>query len=221
MMKNSRVIIVDDDFDLRDSLREWLSNEYIIQCFESAETFLQAIQDFEFEDGIPSCILLDYQMTGMSGIELQSALKEINFEFPIVFMSGNAQQSTIIEAWRGGAIDFVLKPFTAHQISDSLKKLFTQLEKLKTKSSSLDSVSVDIPITPREAEVLLLLSQGHQQAEVAQLLGLSLRTIKMYRTFLKNKLNLNTLMELARFCDLHKESIKKIAESINKLPNRK
>lgn len=220
-MKNYRVIIVDDDFDLRDSLREWLSNEYIIQCFESAETFLQAIQDFEFEDGIPSCILLDYQMTGMSGIELQSALKEINFEFPIVFMSGNAQQSTIIEAWRGGAIDFVLKPFTAHQISDSLKKLFTQLEKLKTKSSSLDSVSVDIPITPREAEVLLLLSQGHQQAEVAQLLGLSLRTIKMYRTFLKNKLNLNTLMELARFCDLHKESIKKIAESINKLPNRK
>lgn len=220
-MKNYRVIIVDDDFDLRDSLREWLSNEYIIQSFESAETFLKAIQDFKFEDGIPSCILLDYQMTGMSGIELQSALKEINFEFPIVFMSGNAQQSTIIEAWRGGAVDFVLKPFTAHQISDSLKKLFTQLETLKTKSSSLDSVGVDIPITPREAEVLLLLGQGHQQAEVAQLLGLSLRTIKMYRTFLKNKLNLNTLMELARFCDLHKESIKKIAESINKLPNIK
>ena len=128
-MKNARAIIVDDEADIRDGLKSWLSNEYMTQCFDSAESFLNAITNFDFEDGVPSCMLLDFQMPGMNGVELQAALKQINVEFPIIFMSGNAGQADIINAWHGGAIDFILKPFTPQQISEALTKLFAQRER--------------------------------------------------------------------------------------------
>ena len=208
-----RVIIVDDDIDVRDGLEAWLSQDYQVATFDSSESFLKAINDFDFEDGIPSCILLDFQMPGMNGVELQQTLKQINFEFPIIFMSGNAHQSDVIDAWHGGAIDFILKPFEPSKISASLEKLFTAKEQRKAVmsfSSNGDS-PIDLPITQREAQVLLLLGKGHEQHEVAEILGLSLRTVKMYRSFLKNKLNLHTLMELGRYCDKYKQSIEKLA----------
>ena len=212
-MKNARVIIVDDEADIRDGLKSWLSNEYMTQCFDSAESFLNAITNFDFEDGVPSCMLLDFQMPGMNGVELQAALKQINVEFPIIFMSGNAHNADIIEAWRGGAVDFILKPFTAQQISAALADVFAKGMVHKANLLAPKASITHIPITPREAQVLLLLGKGHQQTEVAEMLGLSLRTVKMYRTFLKNKLDLNTLMELARYCDQHHASIQKIAEN--------
>ncbi len=214
-MKNARVIIVDDESDIREGLQDWLSRDYLVRTFDSAESFLSAFNDFEFEDGIPSCILLDFQMPGMTGVELQTNLKLMNAEFPIIFMSGNAQQADIIDAWHGGAIDFILKPFTANQVSDKLANLFnsTHANREVTNRVIGNETIIDIPISQREAQVLLLLGQGHQQTEVAQMLGLSLRTVKMYRTSLKNKLNLNTLMELARYHDEHRLSILKIANN--------
>lgn len=208
-----RVIIVDDDIDVRDGLEAWLSQDYQVTTFDSSESFLKAINDFDFEDGIPSCMLLDFQMPGMNGVELQQTLKQINLEFPIIFMSGNAHQSDVIDAWHGGATDFILKPFEPSKISASLEKLFTTVELRKTAispSTNADSHIV-IPITQREAQVLLLLGKGHEQQEVAEILGLTLRTVKMYRSFLKNKLNLHTLMELGRYYDKHRQSIEKLA----------
>lgn len=213
-MNNSRVIVVDDASDIREGLQDLLSDDYEVQTFDSAEAFLEALNDFAFEDGKPTCVLLDFQMEGMNGVELQANLKSMNIEFPIIFMSGNALQADIVDAWRGGAIDFMLKPFTALQISDTLAKLFSTAKQLKLSHSQEQEVSplIDIPITKREAQVLLLLGQGNQQTEVAEMLGISLRTIKTYRTFLKNKLDLNTLMELARYYDKYRLSIEKIAQ---------
>jgi DNA-binding NarL/FixJ family response regulator len=130
-------------------------------------------------------------------------------------MSGNAKQSDVIDAWHGGAVDFILKPFTAGKISSSLEKLFSTAaqNQLKIKSSEDNQPEIDLPITQREAQVLLLLGKGHEQQEVAEILGLSLRTVKMYRTFLKNKLGLHTLMELGRYYDKYQASIEKIATS--------
>jgi len=211
-MKNARVIIVDDEADIREGLEDWLSNEYTTQCFDSAESFLEAINNFDFEDGVPSCMLLDFQMPGMNGVELQTTLKQINIDFPIIFISGNAGHADIINAWHGAALDFILKPFTPDQISEALAKLFTQHKQERLITSASPSDRVDIPITHREAQVLLLLGKGHQQKEIAEMLGLSLRTVKMYRTFLKNKLNLNTLIEIARYCDQYHSSIKNVIE---------
>jgi FixJ family two-component response regulator len=212
-MNNHRVIIVDDDADIRDGLQAWLSQDYLVEAFDSADSFLAAINNFDFEDHIPSCILLDFQMPNMNGVELQKTLKQIHCEFPIIFMSGNAHQSDVIDAWHEGAVDFILKPFEPRKMSAALEKLFASAKQLQDslKSESNSFTPIDPPITQREAQVLLLLGKGHEQQEVAEILGLSLRTVKMYRTFLKNKLNLHTLMQLGRYYDKHQLSIEKIA----------
>jgi FixJ family two-component response regulator len=214
-MKNSLVIIVEDDNALRQSLTEWLSLDHEVSSFASAEDFLAALNDFEFEYGIPTCMLLDFQMPGMTGVALQSELKLLNLEFPIIFMSGNAQQADIIEAWRGGAIDFLLKPFSGSDVSNVLNALFIKAAQLKLEASEtpVTTSPVDLPITHREAEVLLLLGKGHRQSEAAKMLNITLRTIKMHRANLKDKLALNTLFELTRFCDAHQSAIEKIAKS--------
>jgi FixJ family two-component response regulator len=213
-MSKSKVIIVDDENDIREGLEDWLSSDYLTQTYDSAESFLTAFNNFEFEDGISTCILLDFQLPGMTGVELHSNLKLMNIEFPIIFMSGNALQADVIDAWRGGAIDYILKPFTANEISEALTKAFASSKKLNaiSKSKPSNQKILDIPISKREAQVLLLLGKGLQQTDVAKSLGISLRTVKMYRTFLKNKLGLNTLMELGRYCDEYGDAIKKIAE---------
>ena len=214
-MKNSRVIIVEDDTPLRQSLSEWLSEHYEIAEFESAEAFLEAIHDFEFEDGLPTCMLLDFQMPGMTGVDLQANLKLMNIDCPIIFMSGNAQQADVIDAWRGGAIDFLLKPFSGNQVSEVLKALFIKTAKLKAEIAPAipDQSVIAIPISPREAEVLLLLGKGHRQSDVAEMLDITLRTVKMHRANLKDKLGLNTLFELTRYCDANRASIEKMAQS--------
>lgn len=213
-MKKSRVIIIDDESDIREALEGWLSRDYDVRTFDLAHVFLNALNNHEFKDEIPSCILLDFQIPGMTGLELQTNLKKINADFPIIFMSGNALQADIIDAWQGGAVDFILKPFKASQVSEKLAKLFDSINaKNKNNEQAIEHEKIiDIPITQREAQVLLLLGQGHQQHEVAQILDLSLRTVKMHRTAIKNKLNLNTLMELARFYDEHHESILRITK---------
>lgn len=212
-MMKSKVIIVDDEPIVRSGLDNWLSRDYQVIGFDSAKSFLDAFNQFEFEDGKPTCILLDFQMPEMNGVELQKTLKLMNAEFPIIFMSGNAQQADIIDAWRGGAVDFILKPFTPKQVTDALKKHFSALQQSKAIQSSSDAKEqINIPITKREAEVLLLLGQGHQQVEVAHILGISVRTVKMYRAFLKNKLELNTLAELVGYYMTNKQSIEDIAK---------
>lgn len=212
-MNSTRVIVIDDEIAVQEAFVALLSEDYQVNCFDSAESFLDSYNNFDFEDGVPSCILLDFQLPGMTGVELQTSLKQLNVEFPIIFMSGNAQPADVIGAWNGGAIKFLLKPFTADQISNTLTELFLALAKerelIRPEDSSLEVI--EPPINQREAQVLLLLGKGLQQTEVAKTLGLSLRTIKMYRASLKEKLKINTLMELARYCDKHLKLIQKIS----------
>lgn len=213
-MKNSRVIIVEDEVSVRQGLSDWLSQDHEVCPFESAEDFLESYNNFDFEDGLPTCILLDFQMPGMTGVELQENLKLMNMQYPIIFMSGNAQKSDVIDAWRGGAIDFILKPFTGAKVAEVLENLFQKAASIAASQPAVlqEKTLIQIPISRREAEVLLLLGHGHRQNEVAERLGITLRTVKMHRSSLKNKLDLNTLVELTRYCDEHSPSIKNITD---------
>jgi FixJ family two-component response regulator len=204
-MKQLRVILVEDDAALRASLIDWLSKEYLVTQFESAEDLLRALNNFDLEDGIPTCILLDFQMPGMNGVELQTKLREMNIEFPIIFTSGNAQQADIIDAWHGGANDFLLKPFTGEKVSQVLQALFQE-------SSAIKLASASMPISKREAQVLMLIGNGYRQHEIADLLNITLRTVKWHRTSIKNKLGLNTLVEIARYCDQNKSLLEKASQ---------
>jgi FixJ family two-component response regulator len=208
----SRVILVEDDAALRESLLNWLSKEYLVIPFNSAEAFLQALDDFDFEDGVKTCILLDFQMPGMNGVELQTRLREMQIAYPIIFTSGNAQQADIIDAWHGGATDFLLKPFTGAKVSEVLRMLFEKSSAIPLSASSENNHVTSIPISQREAQVLLLLGQGCRQHEIADTLNITLRTVKWHRASIKNKLGLNTLVEIARYCDQHQSLIQQTAD---------
>lgn len=212
-MSKNRVIIVEDDAPLRQVLSEWLAEEYEVTEFESAKAFLKGLHKFTYE--IPTCIVLDFQMPEMNGVELQTKLKSMNIACPIIFISGNAQHTDIIDAWRGGANDFLLKPFSGSQISQLLKTTFTKFanDKFDLVPLKTNDVLIQIPISQREAEVLLLLGEGYRQSEVAEALDITLRTVKMHRSNLKNKLGLNTLSELTRYYNEYKLSIEKVAKS--------
>jgi FixJ family two-component response regulator len=215
-MKQLRVILVEDDAALRGSLTDWLSKEYLVTQFESAEALLCALNNFDLEDGISTCILLDFQMPGMNGIELQTKLKELNIDFPVIFTSGNAQQADIIDAWHGGAADFLLKPFTGEKVSQALKALFQQSRAMKLAAAiPVLNHSISIPISQREAQVLLLLGKGYRQHEIADALNITLRTVKWHRASIKNKLGLNTLVEIARYYDQNQFLIEKISKSLS------
>ncbi|KAK6024995.1 response regulator receiver domain protein [Ostertagia ostertagi] len=156
---------------MRDGLEAFLSREFDIRCFASAKAFLAARGSV----ARPHCILLDLRMPEMDGLALQEALRSSAPLPPIIFMSGDADKSDIIEAWRGGAANFILKPFSADEIRESIQALWERA------TIVAPTHNPDLPITRREAQVLLLLGQGLQQSEAAEKLGLSLRTIKMYR----------------------------------------
>ena len=213
-MKPLRVILVEDDAALRASLTDWLSKEYLVTQFESAEDLLEALNNFDLEDEIPTCILLDFQMPGINGVELQTQLREMNIDFPIIFTSGNAQQADIINAWHGGANDFLLKPFTGEKVSQVLQALFQQSKAMKLATALLPVATplTSIPISKREAQVLLLLGKGYRQHEIADKLNITLRTVKWHRASIKNKLGLNTLVEIARYCDQNKSLIEKLGQ---------
>ena len=212
-----RILVVEDQASVRKALAGWFADEYEVVQFESAQDFLQSLDDFDYEDGIPTAMLLDFQMPGMTGVALQTALRQLNVAFPIIFMSGNAEKEDVIEAWRGGAVDFILKPFSGPQISAVISALFEKMEEpsISTQVQPTTRDTVDLPITPREADVLLLLGEGHRQGEVADLLGIGLRTVKMYRGYLKDKLGLNTLVQLSRFYDQNRDEIKKRASDVS------
>jgi len=199
-MKKNKVIIIDDEPDLSSALELWLSIDYEVICFDSALSFLAHHKEFTELNEQATCLILDFQMPGMNGVELQRVLRLMNAKFPIIFISGNAQKSEVIDAWRGGAVDFILKPFTPQEITEILEKQFKLIKSLNSSNISQTHKANPIPsITKREAEVLLLLGKGKLQHEVAAELGISVRTVKMYRQFLKNKLGLNTLGQLTRF----------------------
>jgi len=213
-VKHTRVIIVEDDTALRQSLIEWLSIEHTVCSYESAEQLLDAIRHIVFHETMPTCLLIDLQLCGMNGIELQSKLRQMNVQMPVLFMSGNAHQADIIDAWHGGAANFLLKPFTGTKVSQALGVIFNTLTSAQTQAEREQPRQdiVDLPISRREAEVLLLLGKGYRQLEIAQMLNISLRTVKWHRASIKNKLNLNTLVELARYCDHHMNAIESIAK---------
>ena len=213
-MQNKRIVIVEDELAVRKGLSSLLSYKYELIEFESAHDFLNSLNRFDFEDGKPTIMLLDFQMSGMNGVELQTTLRQIHHEFPIIFMSGNAEKEDIIDAWQGGAMDFILKPFSGPKICSAISALFEKIESLKNETHSANTVAArtDLPITQREAQVLLLLGKGHRQNEVAQILGIGLRSVKMYRGYIKHKLGLNTPVELTRFCDQYQHLIQELSD---------
>jgi len=195
MTRQPAVFIVDDDDAVRSSLRLLLKSAGLSTvAHASAKEFLDAWQPEQ-----PGCLILDVRMPGMSGLELQAELNRRGAIIPVVFISGHGDIPMAVEAIQHGAFDFLQKPFGDQDLLDRVqralaadgenRKLLTQRELLRERFESL---------TPREREVLALVTQGKANKVMAGDLGVSQRTVEIHRARVMEKMGANSLAQLVR-----------------------
>jgi FixJ family two-component response regulator len=189
------VFIIDDDSRMRVALRALLKSVGIeSEPFASAREFL----DF-YQPTRPGCALLDIRMPGMDGLELQRELERRSLAIPIVFITGHADVPIAVDAMRRGAFDFLEKPFRDQALIDSVRGALTRAREAHATQCQAESVGLRIAsLTPREREVLELLSSGMANKAMATDLGLSRRTVEIHRANLMRKMGAQNVADLVR-----------------------
>ena len=192
------VFIVDDDFAVRDSLQlimETAGLDY--QAFDNAEHFLQS-----YCPDKPGCLLLDVNMPGMNGDELQAELIRRNIHLPIIFLTAYGDIPMTVRTIKAGAVDFLTKPvprkLLLERIQDALQHEDQMHEQVMAKQDLCNRLNT---LTPRELEVLPLVLAGHSNKEVARNIGISYRTVEIHRARILKKTGATSLLELARLCE--------------------
>jgi FixJ family two-component response regulator len=187
------VVVVDDDPSVRQSVHTLLKREgYRVSVYDSADAFLQ---NLEFHT--PTVLLTDVRMPGMSGVDLQGRLKALGHDLPMVFVSGESRQEEIIAAMKHGAIDFLLKPFTAQAMLDALQRAMHMATERLAQANKANHVSELLKrLTPRELEVCHWMVRGYSNQQISAVDGAAAATIKLHRSRVMEKMQANTLPEL-------------------------
>ena len=193
--KKGTVYVVDDDEAVRDSL-QWLleGKDFRVRCFDSAESFLARFDPREI-----ACLIADIRMDGMSGLELQDKLLERKSPLPIVFITGHGDVPMAVNTMKKGAMDFIEKPFKEDALVSLVERM---LEEARTAfSSSQEAASREAllsRLTTREAQVLERIVAGRLNKQIADDLGISIKTVEAHRANVMEKLNANTVADLLK-----------------------
>jgi FixJ family two-component response regulator len=180
-----QVILIEDDPSLRFALCQTLRRYgFVTIDFSEPQVFFEWLQTV---GPCKACLLLDMRLPTMSGLEVQAKLDTLGRQLPIIFMSGNSHISEAITGLKKGAIDFLLKPFDETALVAAINKSRQQFDR----SSSTNRFH----LTPRELLVLEHVANGLRSEQIANLLGLSVRTIKMHRSNILHKTGANTMTE--------------------------
>lgn len=190
------VRIVDDDSDLRAAIRFLLESEgWEVADYYSAADFL--LND---DPKIPGCLILDVRMPEMTGVELQSELKQHVREIPIVFLSAHGDIEMAVKTLHEGAVDFLTKPVQEDKLVPVISRA-VKLDLIK-RGLSFDHEKTKErfrELTEREKQIVLLLTKGLLNREVGERLGISTRTVEVHRARAFKKLELHTISELIQF----------------------
>src|SRR5437588_6441280 len=192
------VFIVEDDPEFREALKGLFRSVGMrAQVFGSAGELLQS----KVPDG-PSCLVLDIRLPGQSGLDLQSELAKIDIHIPIIFMTGHGDIPMSVKAMKAGAIDFLTKPFRDQDMLDAVgaaidrDRLRREEEKAKSALKSLHE-----SLSPREREVMRLVTAGLMNKQIAAELGLSEITVKIHRGNLMRKMHARSLADLVKMAE--------------------
>ncbi len=192
------IIIVDDDSSFRSFLVRLVGTVGLktIQ-FASAEEFLAAPEP----DG-PACLVLDVQMPGLSGLDLQRKLSQRQHALPIVFMTGHGDIPMTVEAMKAGAVGFLPKPFRNQDLIDAIKEGLNRDREAREKfAESQDLQKRYDSLTAREKEVFALVTTGALNKQIAHQLGTSERTVKAHRAQVVIKMQADSVADLVRMAD--------------------
>jgi FixJ family two-component response regulator len=185
--------VVDDDASFRTAISRVLSaSGFEVALYESAQQLLDAPPA-----GKAGCILLDVQMSGLSGPQLQERLAELGNRLPIIFLTGHGDIPTSVRTIKAGAQDFLTKPVPKVQLLDTIKCALDRYEKLQVQDLRASALRSRVArLTPREREVFELVVRGRLNKQIAHDLGTSERTIKAHRHQVMEKCEVKSLAEL-------------------------
>ena len=186
------VYVIDDEGDVRRSLGFFLKTAgFLPRPFLSGEDFLADAPRLA-----PGCVLLDVRLGGISGLEVIEQLGARRSRLPVIIMTGHGDIATAVQAMKLGAIDFLEKPFGEDALAKALRRGFELLEQRSRAADERQEAERLIEsLSPREHNVLALLSEGKSNKEVANLLDLSVRTVEMHRAAMFDRLSVRSLPE--------------------------
>ena len=193
--KQSTVFVVDDDEAMRESLT-WLieSVGLNVETFSSADEFLKY-----YYPGRPGCLLLDVRMPGMSGLELQAHLQSQQVTIPVIIITGHGDVPMAVRAMESGVIDFIEKPFNDEQLLESIRNALSIDDTQRDEQAFKAEVASRLAqLTPRESEVMDMVTAGKSNKEIANALGVSAKTVEAHRAKVMEKMEAGSLAELVR-----------------------
>jgi len=187
-MSTDTVFIVDDDASVRDALSLLLSlRGHACATFASAEDFLAALQS-----GWRGCVVADIRMPGMSGLELQTALRERGIALPVIVITAHGSVAAARQAFLADAVDFLEKPFDGEQLLRAVEQALAGLPEPQVAVRGPDV------LTAREREVMALLVEGLHNRRIAETLGISPRTVEVHKARVLDKLGVASVVELVK-----------------------
>ncbi len=193
--KKGTVYVIDDDEAVRDSL-QWLleGKDYRVRCFDSAESFLN-----RFDAREVACLIVDIRMGGMTGLELQSRLIESNSPLPLAFITGHGDVPMAVDTMKKGAMDFIQKPFNEEQLVPLVERMLEQAkESFSEFQNALNRDALMGRLTLRESQVLERIVAGRLNKQIADDLGISIKTVEAHRANIMEKLGANTVADLLK-----------------------
>jgi FixJ family two-component response regulator len=192
------VLIIDDDPAIRGSLSRLLRSVGLdAQLFESIPDFLQA----EHPNG-PTCLVLDVNLPGQSGLDLQRELVATNRQIPIISITGHGDIPMTVKAMKGGAIEFLTKPFEDQDLLDAVQLGLARDRVRREHEEALRTLKERFEaLTPREREIMIEVARGRLNKQIAGDIGISEPTVKVHRSNLMRKMKAASLPELARMAD--------------------
>src|SRR5580700_10378022 len=195
---NATVLVVDDDADLRTSVGRLLRSVGIdSRLFASIPDFLKS----DLPDG-PACLVLDVRLPGQSGLDLQRELAAAKREIPIIFITGHDDITMTVKAMKGGAIEFLTKPFRDQELLDAIQLGLYRDRARRENQKALTALRERFEsLSPREREIMVQVAHGRLSKQIAGDIGIAEATVKVHRSRLMHKMKARSLPELSRMAD--------------------
>src|SRR2546428_2726616 len=198
------VFVVDDDESVRESLEGLIRSAGLrVETFASAQQFLASPRPNSPDSmDAPSCLVLDVHLPGLSGLDLQKRMAEVDIEIPIIFITGRGDIPMSVQAMKAGAVEFLTKPFREQDLLDAIKQAIERDRDARRRQAETAELRRRYEsLTPREEEVMGLVVSGLGNKQVAAELGVSEITIKVHRRQVMQKMRAKSLADLVKMSE--------------------
>jgi FixJ family two-component response regulator len=192
------VFVVDDDASMRQALsRLFQSVQLRVEVFASPQEYLQS----ERPD-VPSCLVLDVRLPGLSGLDFQAELAKADIRIPIVFITGHGDIPMTVRAMKAGAVDFLAKPFRDQDLLDAVTAAIQRDQQRREHENTVADLKAHFAsLTAREREIMALVASGLMSKQIAAQIGLSEITVKVHRSHIMKKIGARSVADLVRMAE--------------------